>query len=190
MSPHPGPEDMPYLRASFAELPALCHAHGRDPGEVRAALDDGRLPGPAYVLADGTALVAPDHFALAEAAGGDERLPAWFAETFARAAAGGPEAEELGQAWEDYLSGGYAVCLHSVTPHTIVRKSVLMRTIEDLLAAPRDDAGWRGDLRHAVDALDVLERPFAAVDRAAGPVSRDRLITAVRAAFPAAWDAA
>jgi hypothetical protein len=189
MVEHPGPEDLPYLQESFAPLDGLARAHGRDPAEVHAAIGARRLPRPAYVLADGTALVAPDHFALSDAAGGDHALPGWFAAAYARVAAGEPDADPPEVAWADYLGGQYAVCLRSVTPTTIVRKTVLVARIERLLDAPGEtDTRWCDALRAAVDALDVLERPFAAHDRAAGPVSRDRLITAMRRRFPALWD--
>jgi len=65
-----------------------------------------------------------------------------------------------------------------------------MAAIEDAIAAPRpDDAGWRSGLRGDVDRLDEILRPFAAWDRQrfGGPVSRDRLVTAVRARFAEAW---
>ncbi|MGH3094268.1 MAG: DUF6058 family natural product biosynthesis protein, partial [Gaiellaceae bacterium] len=49
------------------------------------------------------------------------------------------------------------------------------------------DELWQAGLRRAVDELDELERPFAPhYDRArfGAPSSRDRLITAVREAYP------
>jgi predicted NBD/HSP70 family sugar kinase len=185
---HPRAEDLPYLRASFVALEQLARAHGRDPEQVRAAIEAGLLPRPAYVLADGTELVAPDFFALSDAAGGDRELKAWFGRAYKRAAAAHPAADPAAEAWADYLSGAYAACLRSVSPATIVRKAVLMARIEGLLEEVREgDPEWGGELRRAVDALDALERPFAAIDRRAGPVSRDRLIGAVRERFPALW---
>ena len=176
---HPDADDLPYLRAHFVPLDDLARAHGRTPAAVRVAIDAGLLPGPAYVLADGTELVAPDHLALAEVAGGPQALPAWFAAAYARVAAGEPDADDAGEAWDDYLSGLYAVCLRSVTPATIVRKAVLMARIERALAADREPS-W-GD----VDALDALVRPFAAYDRVrfGRPTSRERLIDGARARF-------
>jgi hypothetical protein len=177
---HPGDDDLPYLRAHFVPLDDLARAHGREPRDVRSAIADGLLPRPAYVLVDGSELVAPDHLALTEAAGGDAALPAWFAGAFARAAAGGPLADEADAAWDDYRSGLYAACLRSVTPATIVRKAVLVARVEAALAAgaEADLAALRAD----VDALDALLRPFAAFDRLrfGGSVSRDRLVTAPR----------
>jgi hypothetical protein len=184
----PGPEDMPYLRAHFVALEDLALAHGRELDSVRASTASGRLPAPAYVLADGTELVAPDHFALADSAGGEARLPDWFAEAYARAAEGEPAADPPEQAWSDYLSGQYAVCLRSVTPATIVRKTALVARIEELVASPDErDPAWCSSVRAAVNALDVLERPFAPCDRVDGPVSRDRLITAIRERYPGAF---
>jgi uncharacterized protein DUF6058 len=188
MAKPPGPEDLPYLLESFSSLDGLARAHGRDPAEVNAAIDARRLPRPAYTLADGTMLVAPDYFVLSDAAGGDQALPVWFAAAYARAAAGRPDTDPPDAAWADYLSGSYAVCLKSVTPTTIVRKTVLMARIGRLVDAPREtDTRWCDELQKAVDALETLERPFAACDRSAGPVSRDRLITAVRQRFPTVW---
>ena len=69
-------------------------------------------------------------------------------------------------------------------------KGALMTAIGALLAGPAPaDERWRAALRGAVDALDALERPFAAWDRKrfGGPCSRDRLITATRERFPDIW---
>ena len=188
MTPHPGPADLPYLRTHFVPLDDLARAHGRDPAEVRAAIAAGRLPKPPYVLADGAELVAPDFFALTEAAGGDELLADWFADAYAAAAGGHPDADPLSDAWPDYLTGIYAVCLRSVSPATIVRKTLLVTEVERLLAdAQPDDDGWLHALREAVDALDALEREFAQVDREIGPVSRDRLVAGPKRDFPQAW---
>ena len=161
------PADVAYITAHFVPLDAAVP----DPAAARDAIAAGRLPGPAYVLDDGTEMVAPDHLALAERAGGVERLREWF------------EARAPGE-WEDYLSGGYAVCLRSVTPEAIVRKDVLIGEIERLLAA---DPQPLAPLRVAVDELDALLRPFAPCDRIrfGGPVSRDRYVTALRERYPA-----
>ena len=184
MSQHPGPADLPYLRANFVSLDDLARARGSDPEHVRAAIKACKLPRPAYVLADGTELVAPDHFALSDAAGGEGQLASWFKAAYSRSAADEPAADPTEAAWEDYLSGAYFTCLRSVTPHNIVRKASLMARIEELLSDPREsDDGWRERLRTAVDSLDVLERQFAQFDRLDGPVSRDRLVSAVRERF-------
>lgn len=185
MNEHPSAADLPYLRETFVGLDTLCRAHGHDPDAVRRAMADRLLPGPAYVLEDGTELVAPDFFELAHLAGSFEALPGWFRSAWEQAAARYPEAGTADEQWEEYLTGIYAVCLRSVTPAAIVAKGELVDTIERLTAepSPEDDA-WRRELVAAVDALEALEKPFAPFDRVRfGPVSRDRLITAVRERF-------
>ena len=185
MPDHPDAADLPYLRSTFVPLDVLARAHGHDPAEVRRAIADHQLPQAPYVLEDGTELVAPDYFELAHLAGSFEALPAWFARAYEQAAARYPEAGTADEQWENYIDGGYAVCLRTVTPAAIVAKGELMDTIERLTADPRpDDDDWREELTAAVDALDALEKPFAAFDRARfGSVSRDRCITAVRERF-------
>jgi hypothetical protein len=137
-------EDVAYITENFVPL---------TDASVRAAIAAHRLPGPAYVLEDGTEMVAPDHLALVERAGSVAALRDWF------------EARAPGE-WEAYLSGEYAVCLRSVTPETIRRKAELIATIDA-----------------AVDELDALLRPFAPHDRIrfGGPVSRDRYVTPIKA---------
>ena len=129
-------EDVAYITSHFVPL--------RDPA-VRADVAAGRLPGPAYVLDDGTEMVAPDHLALAARAGGVDALRPWF------------EARAPGE-WDAYVSGEYAVCLREVSPESILRKGVLIARIEALLRAdpPPLDA-----LHEAIDELDALLRPFA-----------------------------
>lgn len=185
MTDHPGAADLPYLRSSFVRLDDLARAHGHDPAEVRGAIADRLMPGPAYVLEDGTELVSPDYFDLANLAGGFEALRDWFARAYERAAERYPEAGTAEEQWEEYLTGIYAVCLRTVTPASIVAKGELMDTIERLTADPSpDDQAWRRELTAAVDALDALEKPFSAWDRERfGPVSRDRCITSVRERF-------
>lgn len=167
--------DEAYIREHFVPLTEL--AAGRL-DEVRAAIADGRLPVPAYVLDDGTEMVGADHLALL-----DEPDPrAVFVARYE--AAGGDEDE----AWEDYLGGVYAVCLRSPTPESIARKGQLMVAIQGLLDAPApDDDAWRTALREAIDELDGLERPFAPLDehRLGARPSRRRLIDDPRAKW--AW---
>ena len=137
------PEDVAYITENFVPL---------TDDAVRAQIAAGRLAQPAYVLDDGTEMVAPDHLALVERAGGIDKLQAWF------------EERAPGE-WEDYLSGEYAVCLRSVSPETIRRKAELMAQIDA-----------------AAEELDALLRPFAPYDRIrfGGPVSRDRYVTPLR----------
>ena len=140
----------------------------------------GRVPAPAYVLDDGTAMVAHDHLALADAAGGN--LAGAFRARYL--AAGGHDPQG---AWAGYLSGAYAMCLRSATPEHIARKEGLVEELDALLADPRPrDDEWRGALRAAVDALDALERPFAPLDehRFGARPTRHRLIGDPRARWP------
>jgi hypothetical protein len=185
MRDHPGLADLSYLRSHFVPLEVLARAHGHDPAVVRRAIADRVLPAVPYVLEDGTELVAPDYFELADMAGGFEALPEWFARTYERASVRYPEAGTAHEQWQEYLTGIYAVCLRAVTPASIVAKGELMDTIERLTADPRpEDESWRRELTAAVDALDALEKPFAPFDRERfGPVSRDRCVTAVRERF-------
>jgi hypothetical protein len=179
--------DVAYIRAGFVPLEELARAHGEEPDAVRARIEAGLLPKPAYVLDDGAEMVSRDYFDLVDSAGGLERLREHFLERYRDAAAAEPE--ELDPAedeWRAYLSGDYGVCLRKVTPENIARNSALVARIEALLADPDPaDPDWCGVLAGAVDELDALEREFAPYDRVRwGPVSRDRLITAVREAYP------
>jgi hypothetical protein len=156
------PEDIAYVRAEFRPL------------EHAELVERGLLPKPTYVLPDGTPMVPETHAAVPA-----ER----FRERFL-AAGGDPEdAEDEFAAW---LSGEFGACLRDPSPENIVAKGALMTAIGALLTRdePADAA-----LRGAVDALDALERPFAAYDRErfGGSTSRDRLITATRARFPELW---
>jgi hypothetical protein len=174
-------DDEAYIRSGHVPLAEV--ARGRV-DEVRAAMAAGRLPAPAYVLDDGTEMVAADHLALADEAGPD--LAAAFRARFR--AAGGQDADG---ALEGYLSGAYAVCLRSATPETISCKERLVDQLEALLtdARPRD-GDWRDALRGAIDELDDLERPFAPLDehRFGARPTRHRLIDDARARWP--WLAA
>jgi hypothetical protein len=184
--------DVRYIRENFRTLEEACAGSGRRPEEVRALIEAGVLPRPTYVLDDGTEMVPADYFALADAAGGPERLRDWFAQAYVLAAElqGGLARDgEVEKEWEGYLSGAYGACLKRITPETIVRKDRLMAAIERLVGEPRpDEAWWRDLLRASVDELDALERDFAPYDRERwGPVSRDRLITAPRERYPAVF---
>ena len=183
-------EDVDYITAAFVPLDDLARDRGFEPDDVLAAIRARRLPEPPYVLDDGTAMVPPDYFALAEEAGGVERLRDLFVARYAAAAAA--EAAPLDSPdleWESYLSGDYGVCLRKVTPETIVRKSALVAYLEGYLAEPRpEDLEWRDNLRAAVDELDALEREFAPdYDRSDvhdRPPTRDLLIDAARMRYP------
>jgi hypothetical protein len=171
-------DDIAYVEASFEPM---------DEG-VRPLVERGLLPRATYVLPDGTPMVPADHAQLLDDAGGDpDAVAAHFRERFV--AAGG-DPEDATEEYEAWLSGEYGACLHTTSPEAIVVKSALMDAIAALRARPAPaDASWRGALRGAVDALDELERRFAAYDRErfGGPSSRDRLITGSRERFPEVW---
>ncbi|WP_030689821.1 DUF6058 family natural product biosynthesis protein [Streptomyces globisporus] len=174
--------DDAYVTAQFVPLDTLCAALGRDPDEVRSLMLAGLLPLPGYLRSDGAEMVPRDLFALADAAGGADRLRAWFTGHWEDADRG--EAE-----WAAYLSGRY-VCLHAVTPATVRRKDELTAEITARLAAAGDDPSpeWRAALHARVDELDALEPAFTAYDRLrfGGPVSRDTCVDTPRALFPRA----
>ncbi|WP_406045356.1 DUF6058 family natural product biosynthesis protein [Micromonospora sp. NBC_00898] len=168
-----------YVSRQFVVLEELCAATGRDPDGVRRLMLDRRLPLPGYLRSDGAEMVPADLFALAERAGGPERLAAWFIGHWADPARGAAE-------WDGYLSGRY-VCLRSVTPDTIRRKDELVAAIRSAPEAP--DAGsvaWSARLHALVDELDALEPAFTGYDRLrfGGLTSRDTCVDAVRARYP------
>jgi hypothetical protein len=170
--------DLEYVRSWFRPLD----------GSLMPLVDAGLLPAPTYVMPDGTPMVPPDHAQLLEDAGGD---PDAIAEIFRnRYLAAGGSADLAEAEYEAWLSGQYGACLRSTSPEAIVAKDGLMSAIGALLSKPLpEDDQWAAALRHAVDALDVLERPFAEYDRVrfGSPTSRDRLITATRERFPQLW---
>ena len=181
--------DVAYVRAGFVALDELCAERGESEAAIRAAIAERRLPAVSYVLADGTEMVPPDYLALADEAGGVDRLREAFVGRYGAAA----EVESaplatVEEEWDAYLSGLYGVCLKRVTPEAIVRKSALVGELEELLSSPQPESpSWARSLRTRVEELDGLERPFAPTydrQRFGGPSSRDRLITATREAYP------
>jgi hypothetical protein len=156
----------------------------------RGHVEAGVLPKATYELPDGTPMVPDDHAQLLEDADGDPgAVKALFERRFVAAGGG---AQEAGQECGGWLSGDYGACLWCTTPEMIVLKGALMGAIEALIANPAPGTGpWESALRHTVDALDAIERPFAEHDRVRweSPLSRDRLITAIRARYPAIWPA-
>lgn len=176
-------DDLAYVRAEYATLEQLCADRPEEPAQVRALIDDGRLPRAAYTLPDGTGLFWPDYFDLVDAAGGPDGLPGHFEDRH-RAATSALGLADVGpdDDWRGYLSGEFGVCLREVTPEAMVEKAVLIAEIDALVALPATaDDGWRRKLRDAVDDLDDLERPFTDHDRRRfGTTSRDTHITAVR----------
>ncbi|MBK3638354.1 hypothetical protein JHN52_36950, partial [Streptomyces sp. MBT97] len=171
--------DDAYVSAQFVALEEVCARHGRDPDAVRRLMLEQRLPLPGYLRSDGAEMVPADLFALADEAGGVERLEAWFTAHWDDPAAGCEE-------WDAYLSGRY-VCLHSVTPATIRRKDDLTRAITAATDEPdTGSARWSERLHALVDELDALEPAFTAYDRLrfGGPTSRDLCVDAPRDRFP------
>ncbi|MFJ9430041.1 DUF6058 family natural product biosynthesis protein [Streptomyces sp. NPDC101490] len=176
--PMTGADDT-YVSTQFVVLDELCADRARDGDEVRRLMLEGRLPLPGYLRSDGAEMVPADLFALADEAGGVDRLEAWFTGHWADPAIGRAE-------WAAYLSGQY-VCLRSVTPATIRRKEHL--TAEIGAAEGEPDAGsvaWLRRLHARIDELDLLEPEFTTYDRLrfGGPTSRDTCVTAMRARFP------
>lgn len=188
-------DDVAYVRRDYLTLEAACAGRDESADDVRRGMATGRMPRPSYFLAGGTEMVPPDYFALADAAGGWAALPAWFAARLARElTARGMDASpaRVAEEWTAYLAGEYGVCLRGVTPAGIAEKARLVDAVSALLASPRPAAaGWREALRRDVDRLDAIVRRFTRSDRArfGGSVSRERLIDAAHARYPALWRA-
>ncbi len=179
--------DLEYVRAEYRTLDQLCRTRRDAPVEVRRLIDENRIQHPTYVLADGTSMFPPDYFILPDHAGSIDALPAYFRDRYLLAAQSlGLPADDAEETWKGYLSGQFGVCLWSVTPEGMAKKTQLIGQIESALSAPGPhDLRWRATLRSSVDALDDLSRPFTDYDRRRwGEVSRDRCITAVRQNHP------
>ncbi|MFE8912865.1 DUF6058 family natural product biosynthesis protein [Streptomyces globisporus] len=171
--------DDAYVSAQFVALEELCAVHGRDGDAVRRLMLGQRLPLPGYLRSDGAEMVPADLFALADEAGGVDRIEAWFTSHWADPITGKAE-------WSAYLSGQY-VCLHSVNPAAIQRKDHLTAAIRAAANEPHaGSAQWAERLHALIDELDALEPAFTAYDRLrfGGPTSRDTCIDAMRARFP------
>jgi RimJ/RimL family protein N-acetyltransferase len=183
---HPMTEaDDAYVREHFVEATP----------EAMEQMLAGRLPLPSYLLGDGTPMVPADHGALAEVAGGLDRLRRWFVAFW-------PDDPATGeQEWGHYLSGQY-VCLRDVTPTRIKAKTERVAeaeaAVELLRRDPHDPIG-RGLLGQAVDGvlgvpgLDAILLPMTAYDRLrfGGPTVREKWVDGPREAFltpvPPAW---
>jgi hypothetical protein len=178
-------EDLAYVRSEYLTLPDLVAGRVEDVEQVDTLIGRGRLPGPAYVLPDGTPVFPPDYFHLLDEAGGVDELPTHFERLHSAALARYGDVSTLAEDWAGYLSGDYGVCLRQVTPERMVEKSALIARITELVAAPDpDDRAWLEQLCAAVDRLDDIERPFTDHDRLRwGGTSRDTNITAVRAGY-------
>lgn len=177
-----GERDLTYIRANYFRLEELCAGRSETLEDVQTLVAQGALPAPSYVLDDGTGMFPADYFVLVDQAGGPERLRLHFA---ARHRAAGGDPAELEEDWQGYIDGLYGVCLRSVIPEVIVRKSELVASLEHLLAEPAPaNSAWRRRLRREVWELDALERDFAPdYDRSCRferPPTRDLLIVAAR----------
>lgn len=139
-------------------------------------------PAPSYVLDDGREFYPRDYFEL-------ETSELRFKSRLAAAcASAGTTCLDPDETWAAYMGGVYGVCLHSATPENIARKNALLQRIETLAQVPDESSpAWVAALKHAVDALDELERPFSPhYDRArfGRPPTRDSHIIAMRHKFP------
>ncbi len=180
--------DVAYIRNNYVTLAELCAGRAESVADVEALIAAGHLPRPSYVRDDGTAMFPHDYFRLVDDAGGPAALPAHFAARHSAAVQANGAGDEFADDWAAYLDGTYGVCLREVTPETIVRKTVLVASLSELLRRPRArDGDWRRVVREQVDELDELEREFAPdYDRGSDrePPTRDRLIRAARERYP------
>ena len=97
------------LRREYRTLEDLCAGRSESPAEVSALIDERKLPGPSYVLDDGTPMFPPDYFRLLDEAGGVARLREHFAERHRAAGARHAPADELEDDWNAYLDGTYGI---------------------------------------------------------------------------------
>lgn len=167
--------DVRYVTSEFVPLETLCRGVGREFDEIRSLMRERWLPGPAYVLPDGTEMVPEDDFDYPDRAAFERRY----------------RGDDLEGDLESYLAGTYFVCLRRPTPANILRKTQLVDGIRALLADPQPTSGdWRRKLRSSVDELDGLERPFSPDhDRVAfgRPPTRDELIAEPRRRCTEIW---
>jgi len=180
--------DLAYVCSAYVPLEALARREQGQRDRLAAWIEAGRLPRPAYLLADGTPMFPPDLLDLVRAAGDIDALPDHFARRTELGARMLGIARDTREAdWEDYLSGEYGICLRQLTPETLVLKEMLVERLDRALAAPRpEDLRWRHALAFEIDGLDELVRPFASIDRVrfGRPTSRERLIEAPRRRWP------
>ena len=172
---HPmSPEDDCYVRGHFVEVP--------DPDASFDLMLADELPLPSYLLSDGTPMVPADYLEPVEWAGGVDRLRTWFLGHWPA-----DQQDAAAEEWAAYLSGQY-VCLRSVNPVTIRRKTALVEQVKAAIAAleqePRDPTA-RGSLGEATSKLDDLELPMTGYDRLRfdGPLSRETWVEAPRERF-------
>jgi hypothetical protein len=180
------PDDVAYIESEFRRLEELRAERSMSPSEMHDLRDRRLLPRPTYVLDDGSEMVPQDYFDLLDATTDRSRIREQFARELREHTEDDLSDERVLEEWEAYLSGEYGACLRRVSAQNIVLKAQAMERIQELIDNPRRaDESWARELRTEVDSLDALERDFAPFDRVRwGPVSRDRLITAVRARYP------
>jgi RimJ/RimL family protein N-acetyltransferase len=179
------PQDDAYVREHFVAATP----------EAVALMLEGRLPLPSYVLSDGTPMVPEAHGALAQHAGGLDRLHDWFVAFWEDEPATGE------QEWAAYLTG-QEVDLREVNPVRIRQRDERVAEAAaalDLLRRDPHDPVARGMLGEAVDGvlgvpgLDWLLLPMTAYDRLrlGGPTVRELWVDLPRAEFltpsPPAW---
>ena len=187
------PADVRYIESHFAPLDVLCRSYGRDPERVAAQIAARIAPRPSYALPDGRRMLPYTFFDLPDAAQGAAGLQRLFTERYKAAAREyclPLPGERVQEAFEAYLGGVYGVCLRVPSPEGVARKEWLMGSIEaQLERAQPASSDWCEQLRLYVDTLDRLEMPFCDYDRRffGRPLSRDRLITDVRRAYPGAF---
>jgi hypothetical protein len=172
-------DDDAYVDRLCHTMEALCADRAETPDEVRADILARRLPLPGYLRSDDTQMFPVDYFRMADEAGGVGRLAPWFLRHWS-------DPDHAAEEWDSYLSGQY-VCLTEMVPRLMRRKDELVAEINAALAAPDPPAPeWLDHLHTLVDELDAQTAEFTAYDRLrfGGPVSRDSLITDVRATYP------
>jgi len=182
-----------YIREQFVPLDDLAADWPGGPAAVRADIAAGRLPQPAYRLDDGTDMVPGDYLVPVAVAGSVAALHGWFVREFREAAERvdvphDPETIEI--EWQDYLGGGYFVCLRHATPATMAEKTRHIVDLNQLIADPHPaDQVWCKRLRLGVEGLAAIERPFAILDPArwGTPMSGQWYGTFLRALYPAAF---
>jgi RimJ/RimL family protein N-acetyltransferase len=147
---HPMTEaDDAYVREHF--VPAT--------SDAMAAMVEGRLPLPSYVLADGTPMVPKTHAKILEDGGDDPH--AWWLTWWPANDQAAAEDE-----WRAFLSGQY-VCLQEPGPGSVRRKNKWAAQLDDALAIlgerPGDHIG-RGMLGEAVERLESFMLPQTPYD--------------------------
>ena len=163
--------DATLIRSRFRTLAQLCAERGDEVAAWQAEIDAGRMPQPSYLLEE-DGWFPPTYFALVDEAGDVDTLRAHFEGRYAIAAdeAGalaGPD--ELDEAWDEYLTGGWGRMLFDPTPESAVQANRLAGSIAELLDEPVPaDAAWQRRLIARVDQLAALLREGCAADRANG----------------------